>query len=75
MRTASGHLSQQRQCGCAECANGPGKARCTRSDGNCTVHASLALRTYVRRLIDTFGDSGLVVDGAVDGLPAESRPE
>ncbi|NLE75822.1 MAG: hypothetical protein GX605_03595 [Chloroflexi bacterium] len=37
--------------------------------------APAEVQAYVRRLIDTFGDSGLVVDGAVDGLPAESRPE
>lgn len=31
---------------------------------------------YVRNLIDIFGDNGgLIVDGAVDGVPPESRPE
>ena len=31
---------------------------------------------YVRRLIDLFGDSyGLIVDGAVSGVPDESKPE
>ncbi len=31
---------------------------------------------YVRKLIDIFGDNGgLIVDGAVDGVPPESRPE
>jgi uroporphyrinogen-III decarboxylase len=32
--------------------------------------------SYVRRLIDLFGDTyGLIVDGAVAGVPDESRPE
>jgi uroporphyrinogen-III decarboxylase len=31
---------------------------------------------YVKKLIDTFGDNGgLIVDGAVDGVPPESKPE
>ena len=31
---------------------------------------------YVKKLIDIFGDTGgLIVDGAVDGVPPESRPE
>ena len=31
---------------------------------------------YVKELIDTFGDNGgLIVDGAVDGVPPESKPE
>ena len=32
--------------------------------------------SYVRMLIDTFGDSsGLIVDGAAGGVPDESKPE
>ena len=34
------------------------------------------VKDYVKRLIDTFGDTGgLIVDGAVDGVPPDSRPE
>ena len=35
-----------------------------------------AVKDYVRELIDIFGDNGgLIVDGAVDGIPPESKPE
>jgi uroporphyrinogen-III decarboxylase len=35
-----------------------------------------AIKDYVRELIDIFGDNGgLIVDGAVDGIPPESKPE
>jgi hypothetical protein len=34
------------------------------------------IKDYVKKLIDIFGDNGgLIVDGAVDGVPPESRPE
>ncbi|MFN8455150.1 MAG: uroporphyrinogen decarboxylase family protein [Anaerolineae bacterium] len=34
------------------------------------------VKDYVRTLIDTFGDNGgLIVDGAVEGVPPEARPE
>jgi uroporphyrinogen-III decarboxylase len=34
------------------------------------------VKDYVKQLIDTFGDTGgLIVDGAVDGVPPDSRPE
>ena len=34
------------------------------------------VKDYVKLLIDTFGDTGgLIVDGAVDGVPPDSRPE
>jgi len=34
------------------------------------------VRGYVKKLIDTFSDtSGLIVDGAVDGVPPDSKPE
>ena len=34
------------------------------------------IKDYVKELIDIFGDTGgLIVDGAVDGVPPESRPE
>ena len=34
------------------------------------------VKDYVRELIDIFGDNGgLIVDGAVDGVPPESKPE
>jgi uroporphyrinogen-III decarboxylase len=34
------------------------------------------VKDYVRQLIDIFGDTGgLIVDGAVDGVPPEARPE
>ncbi len=34
------------------------------------------VRDYVRELVDIFGDTGgLIVDGAVDGVPPESKPE
>lgn len=34
------------------------------------------VKDYVKRLIDTFGDTGgLIVDGAVDGVPPDSKPE
>jgi uroporphyrinogen-III decarboxylase len=34
------------------------------------------VKDYVKKLIDTFGDNGgLIVDGAVQGVPDESRPE
>lgn len=34
------------------------------------------VRDYVKKLIDTFSDTGgLIVDGAVDGVPPDSRPE
>lgn len=33
-------------------------------------------KDYVKKLIDTFGDNGgLIINGAVSGIPAESRPE
>lgn len=33
-------------------------------------------RDYVKKLIDTFGDTGgLIVDGAVEGVPPEAKPE
>ena len=35
-----------------------------------------AVKDYVKELIDIFGDNGgLIVDGAVDGIPPESKPE
>lgn len=34
------------------------------------------VKAYVRELIDIFGDNGgLIVDGSVDGVPPESKPE
>ena len=34
------------------------------------------VKDYVKNLIDIFGDNGgVIIDGAVDGLPPESRPE
>ena len=34
------------------------------------------IKDYVKELIDTFGDNGgLIVDGAVDGVPPDSKPE
>lgn len=34
------------------------------------------IRDYVKLLIDTFGDNGgLIINGAVSGVPAESKPE
>jgi uroporphyrinogen-III decarboxylase len=34
------------------------------------------IKDYVKELIDTFADiGGLIVDGAVDGVPPDSRPE
>ncbi len=34
------------------------------------------VKDYVKELIDIFGDNGgLIVDGAVDGIPPESKPE
>jgi uroporphyrinogen-III decarboxylase len=34
------------------------------------------VKEYCRMLIDTFGDTGgLILDGAVDGVPPDSRPE
>ena len=34
------------------------------------------VKDYVKELIDIFGDNGgLIVDGAVEGVPAESKPE
>jgi len=34
------------------------------------------VKDYVKKLIDTFGDNGgLIIDGAVDGVPPESKPE
>jgi len=34
------------------------------------------VRDYVKNLIDIFGDNGgLIIDGAVDGVPPESKPE
>jgi uroporphyrinogen-III decarboxylase len=34
------------------------------------------IKDYVKNLIDIFGDNGgLIVDGAVDGVPPESKPE
>ena len=34
------------------------------------------VKDYVKELIDTFGDNGgLIVDGAVDGVPPDSKPE
>ncbi len=34
------------------------------------------IKDYVKKLIDIFGDNGgLIVDGAVDGVPPESKPE
>ncbi|MEW5959052.1 MAG: uroporphyrinogen decarboxylase family protein [Chloroflexota bacterium] len=34
------------------------------------------VKDYVRQLIDIFGDNGgLIVDGAVEGVPPEARPE
>ena len=34
------------------------------------------IKDSVKELIDTFGDTGgLIVDGAVDGVPPDSRPE
>ena len=34
------------------------------------------VKDYVKELIDIFGDNGgLIVDGAVDGVPPESKPE
>lgn len=34
------------------------------------------VKDYVKRLIDIFGDNGgLIIDGAVDGVPPESKPE
>ncbi|MBW1829358.1 MAG: hypothetical protein JRI74_08045 [Deltaproteobacteria bacterium] len=34
------------------------------------------IKDYVKELIDIFGDNGgLIVDGAVDGVPPESKPE
>ena len=34
------------------------------------------VKDHVKKLIDIFGDTGgLIVDGAVDGVPPESRPE
>ena len=34
------------------------------------------IRDYVKKLIDTFGDtSGLVMDGSVEGIPAQARIE
>lgn len=34
------------------------------------------VRDYVKKLIDTFSDTGgLIVDGAVDGVPPDSKPE
>jgi uroporphyrinogen-III decarboxylase len=34
------------------------------------------VKDYVKNLIDIFGDNGgLIVDGAVDGVPPESKPE
>ena len=33
-------------------------------------------RDYVKALIDMFSDTGtLIIDGAVEGIPAEARPE
>ena len=35
-----------------------------------------AVKDYVKELIDIFGDNGgLIVDGSVDGIPPESKPE
>ena len=34
------------------------------------------VKDYVKQLIDMFADTGgLIVDGAVESIPAESRPE
>ncbi|MFC1867309.1 uroporphyrinogen decarboxylase family protein [Thermodesulfobacteriota bacterium] len=34
------------------------------------------VKDYVKELIDTFGDNGgIIIDGAVDGVPPDSRPE
>ena len=34
------------------------------------------VRDYVKELIDIFGDNGgLIVDGAVDGVPPNAKPE
>ena len=34
------------------------------------------VRDYVKELIDFFGDTGsLIIDGAVEGIPAEAKPE
>jgi len=34
------------------------------------------VRDYVKELIDTFGDNGgLIVDGSVDGVPPDAKPE
>jgi hypothetical protein len=34
------------------------------------------VKDYVKALIDMFADTGgLIVDGAVESIPAESRPE
>jgi len=34
------------------------------------------VKDYVKKLIDTFSDTGgLIIDGAVDGVPPDSRPE
>ena len=34
------------------------------------------VKDYVKGLIDIFGDNGgLILDGAVDGVPPDSKPE
>ncbi|MDH7561733.1 MAG: IS1182 family transposase [bacterium] len=48
-RTANGYVSQRRRYECAECADCPVKARCTRAAGNRTVHVSLPLLAYRER--------------------------
>lgn len=48
-RTANGYVSEQRLYECANCADCPTKAQCTRAAGNRRVHVSMSLLKYRER--------------------------
>lgn len=48
-RTANGYISEQRLYECADCADCPSKAQCTRAAGNRRVHVSMSLLKYRER--------------------------